>query len=299
MHRPGGEGEGQGLVGELGVEGEELRVRGVDEDADAPGVRRATDALDHQEHAQHEHDASDEQDDRLGEHDGEPGEPLDCRGEELEPGKVRAHGQGRVVREQGMSAQQLCERGPVQQLVEAVEDERAAQDVGDEHARTEDHRDADALAARGGGAREAPRGRHVEDDETNEEQGDGRAAVTRPGQRVGDGIHEHAEGCHRRDRPKARRAGRGTRRTGGGVAVGRLAVRVVLERPGAEEDVGRRHGAHAALFRAEGTRPIRRGATRRAARAATPCAARVAAKSEPATKRSMGPKLAAAASPTK
>ena len=98
---PGREGEGERLVGVLGVEGIELWACGVDENADTAGPRGRAHALDDEEHGQHEHDARGKHDCELGQHEGQTRRPLRRRREKFQARVVGAHRQEGVRREQG------------------------------------------------------------------------------------------------------------------------------------------------------------------------------------------------------
>ena len=75
---------------------------------------------------------------------------------ELNSGKVRADRQNGVVLKQDSAVEKPRESRPMSQFVEIVEEERAAEHVGDLKPETEDDRDPDALVPRSGRTGEAP-----------------------------------------------------------------------------------------------------------------------------------------------
>ena len=138
IHDGHGEGEGDRLVGVLGVEAVELRTGGVGEHADAARTRRVAGTLDDEEDSQNEHDPDGGEHDQLVEHQRETGEPSGRGSGQLEPGIVGAYRQDRIGGKQGVAVEQVGEGSKVGQLVEAVQEERLEHRVRGEEPETED-----------------------------------------------------------------------------------------------------------------------------------------------------------------
>ena len=170
IHHRHGEGEGERLVGVLGIESVELWTGRVDKHADAARTRRVAGTLDDEEDDEHEHDADDGEHDQLIDHQWETGEPSRGGGGQFEPGVVGAYRQDGIGGEEGMAVEQLYEGSNVDQLVEAVQLERLVHDVGGEEPETENERDQDPLSSCGMRAREAPCARGEEERKSAEEE---------------------------------------------------------------------------------------------------------------------------------
>ena len=205
IHDPAGERQGERLVRVLRVEEIELRTGGVDEDGDAPRPRGAAHSLGDEEDGENEHDAGGNHDDELRQHQRKSRDPLRRRREELQTRVVRAYRQQGVGRKEAPRVDHPRQGREVEQFVESVEDERAANDVGAEEPDAEDERDLEMFASRGLRAGEPPGAWRKDRDETEEEQRQSQGLVPEASQRVAHALSEEPEPDDGDDGPETRR----------------------------------------------------------------------------------------------